>query len=131
MERMSAAEFNLAQIAKAAGTPAGSKYRAETVIVDGIRFDSKHEARRWAQLQLLVRAGVIRDLKRQVAIMLEGRDGPVLTRTGKHMRLTLDFSYIEVATGLQVFEDPKGMPTRDYEVRRAIAAAQGVTVIEV
>jgi len=24
------------------------------------------------------------------------------------MRLTLDFSYIEVATGLLVFEDPKG-----------------------
>jgi len=131
MERMSAAAFNLAQTAKAASKPAGSKYRAEPVVVDGIRFDSKHEAARWAQLKLLVRAGVIRDLKRQIPIMLEGRDGPVLTRTGRQMRLTLDFSYIEVATGLLVFEDPKGMPTRDYEVRRAIAAAQGVTVVEV
>jgi hypothetical protein len=63
--------------------------------------------------------------------MLQGQDGPVLTRNGRQMRLTLDFSYIDVATGLLVYEDPKGMPTRDYEVRLAIAAAQGVTVVEV
>jgi hypothetical protein len=39
------------------------------------------------------------------------------------MRITLDFGYIEVADERQVHEDAKGMPKRDYEVRRAVAAA--------
>jgi hypothetical protein len=33
------------------------KYRATPIILDGIRFDSKREAKRWAELQLLQRAG--------------------------------------------------------------------------
>ena len=131
MERMSAAAFNAGQAAKAAGKPAGSKYRAEPVVVDGVRFDSKHEAKRWAQLQLLQKGGVIRDLERQVPLFLEGRDGPLLSRTGRRMRLTLDFRYTDVATGLVVWEDAKGMPTPDYEVRRAVAGAQGIEVVEV
>ena len=131
MERMSAADFNKAQAAKVAGKPAGSKYRAEPVVVDGIRFDSKHEAKRWAQLVLLQRGGVISDLERQVVLFLDGRDGPLLTRTGQRMRLTLDFRYVDVASGLVVWEDAKGMPTPDYEVRRAVAGAQGIEVVEV
>ncbi|RYH04112.1 DUF1064 domain-containing protein [Salipiger sp. IMCC34102] len=127
-ERMSAADFNrLSQGSK----PAGSKYRAQPVTVDGIRFDSKHEAKRWAQLKLLEKGGAIRDLERQVPLMLEGRNGPLLTRTGRGMRLTVDFRYFDVALGLTVWEDAKGMPTPDYEVRRAVAAAQGVPVVEV
>lgn len=126
--RMSAAEFQDAQRGVSA---APSKYGAQPVTVDGIRFDSKREARRWGELQLLEKAGKIRDLKRQVVLKLEGRDGPLLTRTGRRMRITLDFGYIEVANERQVYADAKGMATRDYEVRRAVAAAQGVEIIEV
>jgi hypothetical protein len=74
-------------------------------------------------LQLLEKGGQIRDLKRQVVVHLEGRNGPLLTRTERRMRITLDFGYIEVADERQVHEDAKGMPKRDYEVRRAVAAA--------
>lgn len=35
------------------------KYRAQPTVVDGIRFDSKAEARRYVELKLLVRAGQI------------------------------------------------------------------------
>lgn len=108
-----------------------NKFGAQRETVDGITFDSKREARRWQQLLLLERAGKIADLRRQVPIMLEGRDGPVLTSKGRQMRLTLDFAYTDLATGLTVFEDAKGKPTRDYEVRRGVAAAQGVEVVEV
>ena len=111
-------------------TPPRNKYGAQPVEVDGIRFDSKREAKRYTELRALERAGQIRDLQLQVPIMLEGRDGPVLSRTGRQMRLTVDFAYVEVATGLRVFEDAKGKPTRYYEVRRGVAAAQGVEVRE-
>ena len=108
-----------------------NKYSARRTTLDGIQFDSKREAKRWAELCLLERAGEIADLRRQVPLQLEGRDGPLLTRTGRRMRLTVDFAYTDLRTGLTVYEDAKGVPTRDYEVRRAVAAAQGVEVIEV
>lgn len=31
-------------------------------VVDGIKFDSRREARRYAELKLLLRAGIIKDL---------------------------------------------------------------------
>jgi len=108
-----------------------NKYAAKRTELDGIPFDSKREAKRWAELCLLERAGEIADLRRQVVLELEGRDGPLLTRTGRRMRLTMDFAYTDLATGRTIYEDAKGVPTRDYEVRRAVAAAQGVEVIEV
>lgn len=125
-ERMSAADLQ----ALLRTPPRNNKYSAEKVTVDGITFDSKREARRYGELRMMERAGQIRDLQLQVPIMLEGRDGPVLSRSGRQMRLTVDFAYVDVATELQVFEDAKGKPTRDYEVRRGVAAAQGVEVRE-
>lgn len=127
-EKISAGDYRTLIDAK---PPRAQKYGAEATTVDGIRFDSKHEAARWAQLRLLERAGQISELRRQVALPLEGRDGPLKTRTGRAMRLTVDFAYLDHATGQTVYEDAKGMPTRDYEVRRAVAAAQGLEVIEV
>lgn len=125
-DRMSAAELRAMQ-----EQPKNQKYNAQRIAVDGITFDSKREAKRWAELKLLEQAGEIIELRRQVVVPLEGRDGPLLARKGRQMRITVDFGYVEVATGLTIYEDAKGMPTRDYEVRRAVAAAQGVEVREV
>lgn len=127
VDRMTAADLRELQKTK----PKANKYGAEKVTLDGVVFDSKKEARRWGELQLLVKAGEIIDLRRQVVVPLEGKLGPVLTRKGRPMRLTVDFGYVEVETGLQIWEDAKGLPTRDYEVRRGVAQAQGVTVTEV
>lgn len=111
--------------------PAKNKYRAQRTEVDGIKFASLKEANRYVELRMLERAGQILDLQLQVPLMLQGRDGPVLSRNGRQMRLTVDFVYVDTATGLTVYEDAKGVPTRDYEVRRAVAAAQGYEVTEV
>ena len=108
-----------------------NKYAAKRTVRGGISFDSNREALRWAQLCLLEKAGEIANLRRQVPLMLEGRDGPFLTRTGRRMRMTVDFAYTDLLTGLTIYEDAKGMPTRDYEERRAAAAAQGIEVVEV
>lgn len=79
-------------------------------------------------LQLLQRAGEISDLKRQVKVELHGQLGPLLTRTGRKMKLTFDFAYRE--DGRLIYEDTKGYPTRDYEVRVAVVKAMGLEVKE-
>lgn len=106
------------------------KFRNQTATVCGRRFDSKREANRYLVLRQMERDGEIADLQCQVPLMLEGRNGPLRTRTGRQMRLTVDFSYTDRKTGLTVYEDAKGTPTRDYEVRRAVAQAMGIEVVE-
>lgn len=49
-----------------------SKYRNKPIVVDGERFDSGVEYKRWLELKLLERAGEIRDLQRQVKFPLCG-----------------------------------------------------------
>lgn len=109
----------------------GNKFGAIPTIVDGIRFDSKREAARWSQLRLLEKAGEIRNLKRQVVIPLIGQHAPLKTRSGRAMRLTVDFAYEDRRLNWAlVHEDAKGAATRDYEVRKAVAQAMGIEVVE-
>ena len=112
-----------------ASKPSRNKYGAKKTQVGEIKFDSKKEAIRWVELQLLERCGEISDLRRQVKVDLLGQYGPLYTRTGRKMKLTFDFAYID--GGAQVYEDAKGYPTRDYEVRVAVARAMGLEVREV
>jgi hypothetical protein len=108
-----------------------NKFGAVSVVVDGIRFASLREARRWGELRLLERAGQIRALRRQVKIPLVGRDGPILTDTGRPRTYVADFVYEDRCLGwAEVVEDAKGYPTPEYRLKRAILAAQGVTVAE-
>lgn len=104
------------------------KYKSEPIVIDGIRFDSKKEARRWAQLQLLQRAGEISGLDRQVKIALLGRDGPIRTPTGRQAYYVADFTYWE--KGVQIWDDSKGYRTPEYLLKRAILAAQGIEIRE-
>ena len=103
-----------------------TKYGAKKTQVGEVTFDSKKEAQRYMELQLLERAGEISNLRRQVKIDLIGQYRPMYTRTGRKMRLTADFAYIE--DGIEVLEDAKGMWTRDFEVRYAVAIAMGLNL---
>lgn len=47
-----------------------SKYRAKKVVVDGIKFDSKKEARRYGVLKAMEENGEIRNLELQVKFTL-------------------------------------------------------------
>ncbi len=93
-------------------------------------FASKREAMRAAELRLLERGGEIQGLRFQVKIPLYGRDGPILTPTGKQMVYIADAVYVDKKSGETVVEDSKGHRTETYQVKRAILAAQGVEVIE-
>lgn len=131
-ERISASDY-LASLEQDKGGKGGrkNKYNARKTVVDGITFDSAHEAQRYGELKLLERAGTISNLKLQVPLILQGKDGPMLTETGRPMRLTVDFQYTDNRNGLTVWEDAKGKKTRDYVVRKSAAEAQGFKITEV
>jgi hypothetical protein len=108
-----------------------SKYRAKAQTIDGHRFPSKKEAARYVDLKRLEQAGEIRNLRLQVPIMLEGKNGPIRSRDGRQMRLTIDFVYDDKRLNwATVWEDSKGMATRDYEVRKGVAEAMGFKITE-
>ncbi|WP_200817053.1 DUF1064 domain-containing protein [Chitinophaga eiseniae] len=93
--------------------PKKSKYGNNRTEVDGIWFDSAKEAARYSTLRLMERAGLIRDLRRQVAFELN--DG------GTHsLKYIADFVYIDCTTSLQVVEDAKGFRTQEYLKRRRL-----------
>ena len=83
------------------------KYHNKKTVIDGIKFDSKLEAERYAQLKILERAGVIRDLELQPEYELI----PSFRKNGKTWRRTLykaDFRYIIAEDDSYIIEDVKG-----------------------
>lgn len=111
-----------------------NKYNARKVAVDGIAFDSVREARRYKELKLMQQAGKISDLRLQVPFELVPaqyeHSGEVYTkgkRKGQPKRgkciekaviYKADFVYTE--NGRQIVEDAKGMPTKDYIIKRKL-----------
>ena len=105
--------------------PKKSKYRAKPTIVDGIRFASKKEARRYSELVLLQKSGKITDLKLQVRI-------PCVVNLEKVCVYVCDFWYIDRATHKEVIEDCKGFLTPIYKLKRKLVhACTGITITEV
>jgi len=95
-----------------------SKYHNKKVVVDGIAFDSKKEARRYSELLLLERAGAIQGLQRQVKFELipsQRYDGKVVERPCHYIA---DFTYHE--NGNLIVEDTKGLKTKDYIIKRKL-----------
>lgn len=86
-----------------------TKYRARKVTVDGVTYDSAGEYRRFCELQLLERAGVIRNLERQVRI-------PLVVNGVKVCAIVADYIYFEGQK--RVVEDHKSAFTRKLPVWR-------------
>ncbi|QCP82397.1 DUF1064 domain-containing protein [Alcaligenes faecalis] len=109
-----------------------SKYGNRKVTLDGYTFDSKREAMRYSQLQLLQRAGQITGLELQPRFELipkQRRDDGKAERACEYVA---DFRYTDTATGQQVIEDAKGMRTRDYVMKRKLMLqVHGISVREV
>lgn len=83
------------------------KYRNKPQTIDGIRFDSKHEARRWQELLILQSTGRITGLERQVKYELAPKIkllGDARTRPA--IRMIIDFRYWE--GDQMILEDAKG-----------------------
>lgn len=108
-----------------------NKYRNEKVVVSGIVFDSKREADRWADLNVLERAGEISRLQRQVKYVLiptqYDEKKKVLERECSYIA---DFVYLK--DGKLVVEDAKGFKTPEYKIKKKLMLLfHGVRVREV
>ena len=83
------------------------KYHNTKTVADGIKFDSRLEAERYAQLKMMERAGAIRDLELQPEYELI----PSFKKDGKTWRRTVykaDFRYILAEGDRIIIEDVKG-----------------------
>ena len=112
-----------------------SKYRNKKVLVDGVAFDSKKEAKRYRELKLLEDAGIIEKLERQVKFDLlpnqKDPDGKVIERKVQYVA---DFVYMK--NGKVVVEDVKGYRDggayRVFVIKRKLMLYRfGLKVIEI
>jgi hypothetical protein len=101
------------------------KYRNKKTVIDGITFDSIREAKRYAELVLLERTGVIQNLRRQVRFPLSVNGQLICTYIA-------DFCYVE--NGHEVTEDVKSSYTRKLPVFRIkmklMRAIHGIAIRE-
>ena len=104
------------------------KYKNTKVEVDGLKFDSKKEARRYEELKLLQRSGEIAQLSLQTRIPLSVNGHKVCTYVA-------DFTYTDVASRRYVVEDVKSEYTKKlplYRLKRKLhKAIYGFDITEV
>jgi hypothetical protein len=100
------------------------KYHNRKTEVNGIVFDSRHEAERWIELRYMERAGLIYELQRQVPFVLIPKQvdevtGKVVEREAKYIA---DFTYRDRKTHKLVVEDTKSKATKtkDYILKRKL-----------
>lgn len=96
-----------------------SKYHSKKVIVNGIEFDSKKEAKRYSELKLLEKAGEIVDLELQKVFELQ----PSFKKNGKTYRkitYKADFCYFDKRLNKYIVEDVKGFKTEVYKLKKKI-----------
>lgn len=115
-----------------------SKFHNVSTEVDGIKFASKKEAKRWQELLLLQKSGVITNLERQYKFELL----PSLQRSDgtkeRPVSYVADFVYGIAAErrGVPslaplVVEDSKGVRTPDYIIKRKLLLFRyGITIKE-
>lgn len=109
----------------------GSKYHAKKVSIQGEVFDSKKEARRFLELQMLEKAGKISGLQRQKKfVLVPAQYEPDTTgpRGGKikgkllerEVAYYADFVYFDEEEKDFVVEDAKGVRTKEYIIKRKL-----------
>lgn len=94
------------------------KYNAVPTEIDGVRFDSKAEARRYVELKDKEKLGLIINLELQPKFDFV-INGQKLPRTWYQA----DFRYVDVQTDEVIVEDVKGMITPIYTLKKKLMKA--------
>ena len=97
-----------------------SKYRNVRTEADGHVFDSRREADRYGELQLLYAAKEIAVLMIQVPFPLPGG-----------IMYIADFVYYDIARKEFVIEDAKGVRTKEYLLKKKLMREIGIHIQEV
>ena len=86
-----------------------NKLNAVKTNIDGLKFDSKSEAKRYTELKMLQAAGEISDLKTQVKFVLipsqKDENGKVIEKECSYIA---DFVYYDNRANKTIVEDVKG-----------------------
>lgn len=96
-----------------------NKYRNKKIKVDNITFDSHKEARKYTELKMLERAGLIKDLELQKEFILQ----PAFRKGNKSYRkitYKADFSYFDIELNKIVVVDVKGFKTDVYKLKKKL-----------
>ena len=112
-----------------------SKYRAVPTVIDGVRFASKKEARRFAELKLLEKAGEITGLLLQprydLYVVGNGAGNEPAGYQAQIGCYVADFTYFDRRSQRVVVEDTKGFKTRLYRWKKKHVEAQyGIEIKE-
>lgn len=95
------------------------KYHNKQTTINGIRFASKLEAKRYNELKLMEKGGLIKDLTLQPSFVLI----PTFKKNGKTFRsckYKADFTYYDNEKKKQVVEDTKGFETKEYKIKKKL-----------
>ena len=94
-----------------------NKYHNKWVIIDGIKFQSEKEGKRWQELKLMERAGEITGLVRQQRIEIIPK-----TKLYRACFYVCDYVYFDKRSGKTVYEDVKGgnFRTKEYLLKRKL-----------
>ncbi len=98
------------------------KYKSIKVEVDGITFDSRKEANRYAELRLMEKAGEITNLELQPEFLLQEGFRDKARAWHRAIKYKADFRYQEKGGGV-VVEDVKGMRTEVYKIKKKLLLA--------
>lgn len=92
-----------------------SKYGNHSFTLNGEKWDSKAEYYRWQELNLLQKAGEIKDLRRQVPY-------EIIPKTDRFRKAEYiaDFVYTDVKTGKEIVEDAKGVETDVFILKKKL-----------
>jgi len=97
-----------------------NKYFNKKVIVDGIKFDSKKEAKRFQELMILKKAKLIKELELQKVFELQPK---YTNNKGEHIRAITykaDFFYYDNHLKQYIVEDTKGFKTDVYKLKKKL-----------
>lgn len=98
------------------------RIKSTPTTVDGIKFQSEREAKRYEELKLLVSAGEISNLRLQYCF-------PIVINGKRVCDYIADFVYVE--HGVEVVEDAKGHRTEAYQLKkRLMRAVHGIVIRE-
>lgn len=99
------------------------KYKNIKTTIDGIQFDSKKEAQRYAELKLEEKAGLIHNLELQPKFeLLKGFIHVLTEEKVRGITYIADFRYWQ--GDIEVVEDVKGIKTEAYKIKRKLFLSQ-------
>ncbi len=102
-----------------------SKYHSQKCEIDGIKFDSKAESRRYKELKMLEKCGAIKNLQLQVPFEL-------IPKQNKERAVTYKADFVYIQNGERIVEDVKGKRTAEYIIKRKLMLFRyGIRIKEV